>query len=245
MMNQPPFVAQQYVSARGRGLVAKVLLIAVALVTFVFAVLTALAMAFPPIGDDTVSLEGQSGEYVAAYLLTVASGLVALLLLALYAATAVAFCMWLYRSAKNVKAFGTPPNQIEYSPGWAVGSFFVPFVFLVVPFRAIKEVWRNSRPATASFLAVDPPALFTIWWVFWLLSNFAYNAYFRLSEKGLLGREATQALVIGADLLAVVAAILAILVVGELDRRQEEASQSMGLGTFGGSPIPPAPPTFG
>ena len=71
----------------------------------------------------------------------------------LYIATVVAFLLWLYRSHENLPSFGVRKNTLEYSSGWAVGSFFVPFVTLVVPYRAIKEMWtRVCRTPPTCFL---------------------------------------------------------------------------------------------
>src|ERR1700690_2911245 len=44
--------------------------------------------------------------------------------------TAVYVCLWLHRAFTNLRALRI--NTVM-SPGWAVGSFFVPFVNLVVP----------------------------------------------------------------------------------------------------------------
>jgi hypothetical protein len=235
MMNQH-FPLEPYVSAHGRAQVTKILLIVACLLNLVSIFVNGLTLAFPPVTEEA-AFESNVGGFLIAL---VVFGLI-MLRVVIFIATGVVFCMWLYRCAKNVKAFGTHPNQIEYAPGWAVGSFFVPFANLVIPFRAIKEVWRNSQPATSSMFAVDPPALFTIWWIFWLLSTFARNVYIRLSDEQ-IDRKALTALSVGGDALTVIAGILAFFVVGEIDKRQEEASRAM---AFGGSLVPPPPPNFG
>ena len=158
-----------------------------------------------------------------------------------YIATAVCFLMWLHRSYGNLPSFGTPASNINYSPGWAVGSFFVPFVNLVVPYRAIKELWRNS--ASNAFLrSVSPPDWFPLWWLFWLLSNIASNISFRMSSRGDAPREVVAIVGMLADALTIIAAIFAIAVVEEITRRQEEASTSLQLGQTPSHP--PPPPTF-
>jgi hypothetical protein len=137
-----------------------------------------------------------------------------------------------------VPAFGT--RGITYSPGWAVGSFFVPFANLVIPYRAIKELWENSQPAEGSFFT-NPPAWFPIWWTFWLLSNFASNISFRMTFNERVSREVSTTVSVAADALTVVAALLAIMIISEIDKRQEEAGKSLGFSAFGSPPMPPAP----
>jgi hypothetical protein len=239
MMNQSPFAAEPYISAHTRARIVKILFIALAVVNVISMLVTALTLVFPPLSEEG-ALESNPGGFAMALV-----GLgVGLLTFALFVGTVVVFCMWLFRCAKNVMVFGTPRSLINYSAGWTVGSFFVPFANLVIPYRATKEVWQNSQPATASFLqAVSPPAWFPIWWTFWLLSNFASNVYFRMTFNEKVPREAAAIASVAADSLTIVAAILAIVIVSEIDKRQEEASRSLGLGNFAGPPMPPA--TFG
>lgn len=89
--------------------------------------------------------------------LTLAWGLfaigLALVEIVVYIATVVFFLMWVYRARENLTAFGVGKRQLQYSSGWAVGSFFVPFVNLVVPYRAMKELWQKSGPTPVPCLA--------------------------------------------------------------------------------------------
>jgi len=171
------------------------------------------------------------------------SGLFGLITIVIYIATAVTFLMWLYRSGNNLPAFGVGKRQIGYSPGWAVGSFFVPFVNLVVPYRAVREVWQKSEPpSTVSFsYAVSPPGFFPAWWGFWIASNIANNAHFRMTMAD-APRDVTAMVGIVGEVLSIVAAVFAIMVVREIDRRQDESSKH--LPASQGWPAPPPPPVF-
>jgi hypothetical protein len=108
----------------------------------------------PELGADTDISENPGGAITA-----ILAGLVALATFLVFIATVIAFLMWLYRSANNLYAFGYWKSQIGHSPGWSVGSFFVPFVNLFVPYRAVKEVWQKSHPANSvSFsFTTSPP----------------------------------------------------------------------------------------
>lgn len=168
----------------------------------------------------------------------------AVIQIVIYIATIVVFLMWLYRAHENLAAFGVPRNQLEYSSGWAVGSFFVPIVSLIIPYRAIREVWRKSVPnQTSMFGALDPPTYFPIWWGFWIVSNIIDQIYFRLSWREDTGAtDAVAILGIVSGVLGIIAAVLAVKVVREIQYQQVESSKTIQpQSTFG---QPPAPPQF-
>ena len=47
------------------------------------------------------------------------------------------------RVAKNVRALGA--TGLEFTPGWAVGWFFVPIAGFFKPFQAMREIWKASK----------------------------------------------------------------------------------------------------
>jgi len=148
--------------------------------------------------------------------------------------------MWLYRSYDNLRAF-SPSRRLNHSPGWAVGSFFIPFVNLVVPYRAVKEVWQKSgSPDEALLSEPSPPAWFPIWWLFWLLASFAGNITMRASFDETVPESTATMFSIVASALSILAAVFAYLVVDAIDKRQEEISGKLKLGKISGPPPPPA-----
>jgi hypothetical protein len=52
---------------------------------------------------------------------------------------ALFFCLWLHRAAKNLPALGR--GGMQFTPGWSVGWFFIPFANLVKPLAAVSELW--------------------------------------------------------------------------------------------------------
>ncbi|HUR26124.1 MAG TPA: DUF4328 domain-containing protein [Candidatus Thermoplasmatota archaeon] len=94
---------------------------------------------------------GQPGSGAA---LVVLQGAVSTVALGVSVALVLVFCMWLHRTLANAKA-RHPVAGIN--PGWGIGSFFVPFVHLVVPYFEVARAWRadvssDSRPVAAWFL---------------------------------------------------------------------------------------------
>lgn len=112
---------------------------------------------------------------------------------ALYVITIVVFGRWIYRAHREVRALGA--EGLSYTPGWAVGWFFIPIFNLLKPYYAMKELWSAShRP----FHWVDQPVsgLLAIWWSLWLLANFVS----RMGAK-LLARTEDIAVMRGASWL--------------------------------------------
>ena len=54
--------------------------------------------------------------------------------------TTVSFLAWIYRAHKNLKALGA--MDLKYSPGWAIGGFFVPLLNMVRPYQVVTEIWK-------------------------------------------------------------------------------------------------------
>jgi len=58
--------------------------------------------------------------------------------------SSILFFVWLYRAYANVghlRSWGS-----AYTPGWAVGWFFVPIFSFFRPFQVVREMWNASRP---------------------------------------------------------------------------------------------------
>lgn len=232
-MNPSPS-STPFASAHFRSRLVRILLIIGIVVDGLALVSQALAIRFPTPTEGQEIGDAPVGFAVALFILTIA--LVSVLV---YFSAVIAFCMWLHRAYKNLSAFGA--SRLGHSAGWAVGSFFVPFVNLVVPYRAIKELWQKSIPPEQSRLAEpSPPAWFPVWWTFWLLCSWAGNISFRLSFNEGVSESVAAGASIAADILAIVAALFALVVVGDIDERQEETANTLGLKTFGG-PLPPPP----
>lgn len=169
--------------------------------------------------------------------------LLAIVQLVVYIATVVFFLMWLYRAHENLAVFGVHKRQLQYSSGWAVGSFFVPFANLVIPYRAITEVWRKSLANQESmFGEVSPPGFFPLWWGLWIVTGVLDQLYFRLSWREEVPSDATEAIGAIGSVLGIIAALMAVKVVREIQRQQVETSKAIPTQPTFASP--PAPPQF-
>ena len=118
--------------------------------------------------DESAELTGAAALYVAVGLTDVLLSLV----------TIIVFSLWIYRAAANIVAAGTV--GFDYTPGWAVGWYFVPIANLFKPYAAMRQIWNASHGGQGDELE-RPEGLLAIWWGCWLLANIASNISLRLT----------------------------------------------------------------
>ena len=101
-------------------------------------------------------------------MMTTAYGLLRLAQLVAILLTIIFFLRWLRRAYANLNRAGL---ATDYSDGWAVGAWFVPFLNLVRPYAIVRETWRGT-----SLLATDAApglALLRWWWGVFLFDGIA------------------------------------------------------------------------
>lgn len=164
-----------------------------------------------------------------------------------YLAFFVAFLLWLYRANKNLAALGNPPSRIEFTPGWAVGWFFIPLAQFYMPYKAVREVWEKSDPAIKTeddfmFTPTGSSVLLPVWWVSWIVMSLLGRASWSLQS----GAKSIDSIVwvtwvdVVGDAIGIASAVLSILVVRSIDRRQAERAAHV---TYVPN-MPPPPPLF-
>jgi Domain of unknown function (DUF4328) len=154
---------------------------------------------------------------------------VAMMLLAGAVALAifVLLVIWLYRAAKNNEALGR--QNPRFTSGWAIGGWFIPIAWWVIPFIIMDDVWRGSDP---SISRGDPSwrrakTLPAIW--AWLVTavilsipNFIASAGgdVRADEPEKVRRDDTLRII--AAVGGIIAAVFAIIAIRRIAARQEE-----------------------
>lgn len=156
-----------------------------------------------------------------------ATGFVYLLIMI---ATAVVFIVWQFRHARNARLLGAG----GLGPGWAIGGWFIPLGNLVVPTVQIFQSSRGSHPE-AAYGGFRRGATVVVWWaVAFGLGNALVGGASGLWPDSLatsadLAAAATSDNLEGvATLLLVGAAVLAVVMVNTLSRRQEAALARLG-----------------
>jgi Domain of unknown function (DUF4328) len=142
----------------------------------------------------------------------------------------VLWCCWQHRAQANLTSLGA--SGVRYSPGWAVGWWFIPVAFWAMPFLTMQELWKASDPTrgASDWKGESTPPLLAGWWVLWLLwwiLLIVAGATVSAPNQPMFTYTPTQMVHrvswgIWADVAHIVAGVLAILVVREIDRRQTE-----------------------
>ena len=136
--------------------------------------------------------------------------------------TAVLWCVWQFRAQSNLHAMGV--GSLRFTPGWAVGWWFIPLANIVMPYRAMRELWQASEPGAGAvdWKMVRPSPLLGVWWAAWLLGRYVLpTVAFGFSNETIDGLIARSWLFIGTEVAIIAAAILAILVLRGIEVRQE------------------------
>jgi hypothetical protein len=150
--------------------------------------------------------------------LAMMAGLSYLLSFVALIASIVIIGMWIYRANANLRAAGF--DDLEYSPGWAVGWYFIPIANLFKPFQAMREVWAVSHREAEGFTSQTDYRL-TAWWGFWLVGNMISNVAFRFDANAGEGAARTGlALDIFSGLLLVGAAWFLLQILSAVNTAQ-------------------------
>ena len=164
-----------------------------------------------------------------------------------YVLSAIVFLIWLNRAHKNLQFL--KPDLLEFTSGWAVGWWFIPFATLWKPFQVVREVWAESdpdfdpdQPQYLSYSLHAAPAYMVVWWIAWLVMLFALNIGRGLVKIPGLTTTNFGAIVFFQAVVVIFAGVLAITVVRDITTRQESRHQRIGPSKV---EFPPPPPTFG
>lgn len=112
-------------------------------------------------------------DYEAATLapLTMLAVAVGLVQVTAFLASIVLVAMWIHRAHENLVEAG---YHKQFTPGWAVGWFFVPIANLFQPFRAMRELWNLSHQQNDSPHDVAASEL-SVWWGAWIVGSVLSN----------------------------------------------------------------------
>lgn len=127
-------------------------------------------------------IAGESVSQAELSAVDVRSAVLAIIAAVAQLATVVLFCFFIPRANRNARSFVGGP--FEFTPRWAAGIFFVPFVNLYKPYRAVKEIWQASATPPDPRIPwqfAPVPSLLPWWWGLYLFSSFVSQLTTRLT----------------------------------------------------------------
>ena len=99
-------------------------------------------------------------------LIGIAAGMILIITFLVSVPITIVFLIWFYRARQNA---GHLDWRQRWSPGWAIGGWFVPVCFLWFPYQIMADIWRAGLAAeNRKQLAYLPGA----WWACWCLAWF-------------------------------------------------------------------------
>lgn len=213
-----------FVSGHSRAVAVKVLLV-------LYIVATVVAI-FSDISGINIASRLASGDYVSlseATRFDTQFATIGITQTLVFIVTSILFCVWIHRVYKNLPALNA--NGLKYSPGWAVGWFFVPIMNLFRPYQVTTEIWKASNPDVTIKGELDwkdssLSPLLPCWWSLWILSGIVGNIVSRLylSANDVDSLSASYWGYLVLDILDVAATVLLVTIVIKIDHRQREKS---------------------
>lgn len=157
-------------------------------------------------------------------------GLLAMLSLGGLLVLVIVYCVWIHRAYSNLYLFGA--RGLRYSPGWAVGGWFIPILNLVRPVQVMQEIWRASSPAVrpdepSAWQAEGLSPRVGFWWAVYLFSGFFATFAFYSQNHAIETRDfpalrsATNTMII-SEAVTLGAIIMAVAVVVGVYSRQKQ-----------------------
>jgi hypothetical protein len=144
----------------------------------------------------------------------------------------VVFLRYLGRANHNARALGA--DDLSATPGWTIGSYFVPIVNLWWPYQILQEIWKASAAESGPWKSRPGSSLIGWWWGVRLIDSFVNQAVFRLSMAesapipNLERLIATTWLDFAAAGLDILLLVLSFWLIQRLQQRQVARRQTIG-----------------
>ena len=87
--------------------------------------------------------------------------------LLVFVGTGIVWCVWQYRAQRN--AIELAGGALKFTPGWAVGWWFIPLANLVKPFETVRELWKASHGV--AWRSLNTWRVIGWWWALWLAAS--------------------------------------------------------------------------
>jgi len=137
-------------------------------------------------------------------------------------AAGVVWLFWQHRAQKNLQLLGA---RTKYSPGWAVGWWFVPVANIWMPYQTMRELYATSLPNPDGSRASNTPVI-GWWWVAYLIGSFLPAVQGGVSEFPSYGElVVTSWIGVIGRLVQAGAALLAMRIVSDVVRGQHALAE--------------------
>ncbi|MBT3136343.1 DUF4328 domain-containing protein [Alteromonas sp. ALT199] len=106
--------------------------------------------------------------------------IIAISYMALFIVSGFLILKWIYQANQNVRFLGA--KNMEFTPGWSIGFYFIPILALWKPYQAMKEIWKASHNPQ-NWQLEKANLVIGIWWFSWIANSMVGQAVFRMSRR--------------------------------------------------------------
>jgi hypothetical protein len=194
---------------------------------------------------DTDTHAVNTGDFTTSDTVAGAGGVIGALADLLSLATAVVFIIWFFKSANLSRILA--PGMQSLAAGWAIGGWFIPLAYWVLPRLVAGDIWRAAIPLGANPDGRKPRTyLVTWWWITFIVGQ----QLLALSVIPITVDETTGTGLLGAlfgvstvvDLCRIASAALGIVMIRKVTSMQQvRILQGPGVGHPYAAPAPVAP----
>jgi hypothetical protein len=129
--------------------------------------------------------------------------------------------IWQHGAHKRLQMLVVP--GLQFTPGWAVGWWFIPFANLFKPHQVMRELWKASQPGSVGegWKQAKAHTLVGVWWWVFLISRFLGGFTGGAARGAGSSDELRRALMVAipVDLLTIAAAVLAVGLISSIEER--------------------------
>ncbi|MCG9738149.1 DUF4328 domain-containing protein [Shewanella insulae] len=129
---------------------------------------------------------------------------------------------WIYRANFNARQLGA--TDMNFTPGWSIGYFFIPIFCIWKPFQAMKEIWLASHDPERWSLS-DSSSTVNLWWLLWIVSNILGQAEYKFAERAEELQEFVYANMVSqvSEVSGILLALITLNLVNHIYRAQTKA----------------------
>ena len=134
----------------------------------------------------------------------------------------VVFIVYLYRASKNTELWNH--NSRTWTPGWAIGGWFIPLANFVIPALVVSDTWRRSpepRPTT-DVSQRSGTRIVWLWWVLFVIG--IIGSRLDIDPSTISDARAQDWINIVTSIVLAASAIPLVIIVRTLARRQQETA---------------------
>jgi hypothetical protein len=154
-------------------------------------------------------------------------GGLALVELALLILGAIFVLRWLHLAYRNLTAIGAA--ELRFTPGWAVGWWFVPIANIVRPKQVLDDLWRASAADETGpgWRGLPRPNVTAIWWLTLVLAGVTGRLAVAMSTDTIDHLKTRDGALMFSHATSIVAAICLWQVVRKVTARQDARAAAL------------------